>query len=175
MKYQTLWTDAHWTDVVKLKYNLESELPDGFSLSVYYVESREMLIRESSRKAQPKIKVKKIKSGRLAEDFRLKKLLDPAVDPTKLNNAQLITLVEKLKADTNSQQQQLNNYERLRNTNKATANQWHTDLEKAKQDVKEDRELMSTLREANLAQTVELDRAETACMLLRSYYFGLTP
>ena len=28
VKYQTLWTDEQWTDEVKLKYIMESELPD---------------------------------------------------------------------------------------------------------------------------------------------------
>ena len=96
VKYQTLWTDVHWTDEIKLKYIMENDLPDGFSLSVYYAESREILIQESSRKAQAKLKVKKVENGCPAEDFRVKRLLDPAVDPTKLNNAQLIALVEKM-------------------------------------------------------------------------------
>ena len=64
-------------------------------------------------------------------------------------------------AEINSQQQELNNYERVKNTNKTTTNQWLTTNNKLKQDIKENRELMCTLRETNLAQTAELDRAET--------------
>ena len=70
--------------------------------------------------------MKKIENGCPAEDFRVKRLLDPAVDPIKLNNTQCITLVEKMDAEINSQQQELNDYERLKSTNKATANLWLT-------------------------------------------------
>ena len=51
VRYQTLWTDLHWTDGIKLKYILEGVLPDDFNLSQYYKESREMLIQDSARKA----------------------------------------------------------------------------------------------------------------------------
>ena len=151
VKYQTLWTDANWTDEIKLKYIMESELPEDFCLSIYYAESREMLIQDSARKAKTKMKVKKVETGCPAEEFRVKRLLDPAVDPTKLNHARLVTLVDKMDAQISSQQQELNNYEQLKNVNKATANQWHTDLEKAKLDIKENREALFTLRETNLA------------------------
>ena len=43
VKYQTLWTDVNWIDKIKLKCILESELPEDFSISIYYAESREML------------------------------------------------------------------------------------------------------------------------------------
>ena len=50
-----------------------------FNLSLYYRESRDMLIQESSKKEQQQIKVKKAESGCPAEDFRVKRLLDPVV------------------------------------------------------------------------------------------------
>ena len=46
-RYQTLWTDAHWSDAIKEKYILESVLPDDFVLSVYYAASRDMLAQHS--------------------------------------------------------------------------------------------------------------------------------
>ena len=54
VKYQTLWTDANWTAEIKLTYIMESVLPKDFDLSVYYAESREQLIQDSTRKAKAK-------------------------------------------------------------------------------------------------------------------------
>ena len=117
VRYQTLWTDLHWNDGIRETYILEGTLPADFNLSRYYRESRDMLVQESAKKQQQQIKVKKVESGSPVEDFRVKRLLDPIVDPNKLNHAQLVTLVEKQQVEISAQQQELNNYERSKKAN----------------------------------------------------------
>ena len=63
VRYQTLWADANWADEAKVKYIMESELPKDFNLSVYYAESRELLIQDSTRKAQAKAHVKRLRTA----------------------------------------------------------------------------------------------------------------
>ena len=133
VKYQTLWTAANWTDEIKMKYIMHSEFPKDFNLSVYYAESRELLIQDSTKKAKPRTRVKKVE-GCPAEDFRVKRLPEKHVDPATLNHAQLLTIIEKLQAENCSQQQELDNeaYEQQKNANKNTTNTWHQELEKYK-------------------------------------------
>ena len=52
----------------------------------------------------------------------MERLLEEPVDSSTLNHAQLLTLVEKLQAENCAQQQELDNYEQLKNLNKTTAN-----------------------------------------------------
>ena len=123
VKYQTLWTTANWTEEVKMEYIMQSKLPKDFNLSVYYAVSRELLIQDSARKAKARTRVKKVGiEGCTAEDFRVKRLLEKSVDLVTLSHAQLLILIEKLQATNCSQQQELNNYEQLKNVNKNTAN-----------------------------------------------------
>ena len=80
-RYQTLWTDSNWSDTVKEKYILESVLPDDFVLSTYYAASREMLALASNKKSQAKLKrVPTVPTGCPGEDYRVKRVLEPAVD-----------------------------------------------------------------------------------------------
>ena len=123
VRYQTLWIDLHWTDAIKATYIIEGTLPGDFNLSRYYRESRDMLVQESAKKQQQQIKVKKVESGCPAEDFRVKRLLDPIVDTNKLNHAQLVTLVEKQQMEISAQQQEMNNYERSKKANRESVNQ----------------------------------------------------
>ena len=55
-RYQTLWTDANWSDAVKETYIMQSVLPSDFVLSIYYAMSREMLALASNKKSQTKVK-----------------------------------------------------------------------------------------------------------------------
>ena len=82
-----------------------------------------MLIQDSDRKLQDKTKVKMVTSGSPAEDYRVKRLLDPDVDTSKLNHAQLVTLVDKQLAEISSQQQTLDIYHRAKSANRDVAEQ----------------------------------------------------
>ena len=88
----------------------------------------------------------------------MKRLLDPIVDPNKLNHAQLVTLVEKQQVEISAQQQELNNYERSKKANKEATNQWLKENNDLKAANSEQHVLMSTLRDTNLQQTTDLQQ-----------------
>ena len=67
-RYQTLWTDAHWSGAIKEKYILKSAPPDDFVLSTYYAASRDMLAQQSNKKSKSKLKEV---AGCPVEDYRV--------------------------------------------------------------------------------------------------------
>ena len=73
----------------------------------------------------------KVVTGCPAEGYRVKRVLDPPVDLSTLNRAQLLTRLEKTEAENNAMQQELNNYEQLKKMNKITADKWKHDLDLA--------------------------------------------
>ena len=108
LRYQTLWTDANWTDDIEEAYILQSELPADFVLSAYYAMSREMLALASNKKNKPKVK-KVVTAGCAPEDYRVKRVYEPTVDLSKLNKGQLIAEVQKRDEEISSTHQDLKN------------------------------------------------------------------
>ena len=131
IRYQTLWTDAHWNDEIREAYIVDSVLPADFNLSNYRRLSREMLIQDSAKKNRTKMKKVTGCPAEGAEGYRVKRILDPPVDLSTLNRAQLLTRLEKTEAENNAMQQELNNYEQLKKMNKITADKWKHDLDLA--------------------------------------------
>ena len=118
-RYQTLWTDANWSDDIKEKCILESVLPDDFVLSTYYARSKDMLAQASHKKS--KSKVKKVLTGCPAEDYRVKGLHDPTVELKSLNKTQLMAEVLERDEEVTSMHQELNNFVALKTANKKYA------------------------------------------------------
>ena len=127
--YQTLWTDANWSDAIREKYILESVLPDDFVLSTYYARSREMLARASHKKG--KSKVKKILTGSHTEDYRVNRLHEPAVGLKSLKKAQPVSEVLKRDEEMTSMHQGLNTVAALKTANKKYAQDLAEDDESA--------------------------------------------
>ena len=121
-----------------------------------------MIIQDSARKLQDKTKIKMVTcAGSPAEEYRVKRLLDPDADITKLKHAQLVTLVEKQQIEISSQQQTLDIYHRAKSANRDAANQWLKRENELKAELATNRDLLSTLRATNLAQTTELNKQDT--------------
>ena len=118
-RYQTLWTDAHWSDAIKEKYIImEGTLPDDFVLSTYYAASRDMLAQQSNKKS--KSKMKKV-TGCPAEDYRVKRPHEATVDLKTLNKAQLLAEVLKRDDEITAMHHELNNFSQLKSANKKYA------------------------------------------------------
>ena len=69
--------------------------------------------------------------------------------------------MEKQQIEISSQQQTLDIYHRAKSANRDAANQWLKRENELKTEAAANRDLMSTLRATNLAQTTELNKQDT--------------
>ena len=154
LRYQTLWTDEHWSVAVRETYILESVLPDDFVLSTYYAKSREMLRLTSNRKNQAKQKT--IPAGSPGEGYRIKRVLEPPVNISTLNKTQLIAEVLKRDEEITSMHQEINNYTQLKACNKNYA----LDIAAAEEKAAEFSATLNSLHDMISDKEGELERSE---------------
>ena len=167
-RYQTLWTDEHWSDAIKEKYILESVLPDDFVLSVYYAASRDMLAQQSNKKSKPKLK--KVLTGCPAEDYRVKRVHEPTVDLKTLNKTQLVAEVLKRDEMITSMHQELTNYAQLKSANKKYA----TDLVAAEEQATAFSATLDELHNLVSAKETMLEQAEVLTVDQAKAMAGMT-
>ena len=92
---------------------LIAQLPDGFNQNKYESQSRALFIQMYNKNKQNAscIAMKIEDDAAAGEDrFRIKRPLEPDVDCTKLNHAQLVTKLNDEISSKDAMQQELNNY-----------------------------------------------------------------